>query len=102
MDTVEDLARELEALRRRVDAAEGVLQIQELKARYGELVDARAARAVRSSRPTSSNGSGATSPHSSPRTVSGTVAPPSAARSDARRSRPASPHPASISHAICS
>ena len=43
MDTVEDLARELGALRRRVDAAEGVLQIQELKARYGELVDARCA-----------------------------------------------------------
>ncbi len=41
MDTVEELARELDALRRRVDAAEGVLQIQELKALYGELVDAR-------------------------------------------------------------
>jgi len=41
MDTVEELARELDALRRRVDAAEGVLQIQELKARYGELVDGR-------------------------------------------------------------
>jgi SnoaL-like domain len=43
MNTVEDLARELEVLRHRVDAAEGVLQIQELKARYGELVDARCA-----------------------------------------------------------
>ncbi len=40
---VEELAGELEALRRRVEAAEGVLQIQELKARYGELVDARCA-----------------------------------------------------------
>jgi hypothetical protein len=43
MDTVEDLGRELDALRRRVDATESVLQIQELKARYGELVDSRCA-----------------------------------------------------------
>jgi SnoaL-like domain len=43
MDIVEELARELDALRRRVDAAESILQIQELKARYGELVDSRSA-----------------------------------------------------------
>jgi len=42
--TIEELATELAALRRRVDAAESVLAIQELKARYGDLVDGRFAR----------------------------------------------------------
>ncbi len=44
MPTTEELAAELAALRRRVDASESVLAIQELKARYGDLVDARFAR----------------------------------------------------------
>jgi len=41
MPTIEDLAVELVELRRRVEAAEAVLEIQALKARYGELVDRR-------------------------------------------------------------
>jgi hypothetical protein len=41
MPTIEDLARDVAALSRRVEASEGVLQLQALKARYGELVDAR-------------------------------------------------------------
>lgn len=41
MPTIEELARELALLRQRVDASEGVLQLQALKARYGELVDQR-------------------------------------------------------------
>ena len=41
MTTVEDLAAEVAALRTRVEGAEGVLAIQALKARYGELVDRR-------------------------------------------------------------
>jgi hypothetical protein len=41
MTTVEELARELADLRRRVDANENVLQLQALKAHYGELVDQR-------------------------------------------------------------
>jgi hypothetical protein len=41
MSTIEELATEVAALRRRVAAAEGVLEIQSLKARYGELVDQR-------------------------------------------------------------
>ncbi len=44
MPTIEDLATELAALRRRVDASESVLAIHELKARYGDLVDGRFAR----------------------------------------------------------
>ena len=41
MPTIEELAGDLAALRRRVEAAEAVLEIQALKARYGELVDQR-------------------------------------------------------------
>jgi hypothetical protein len=41
MITIEDVAAELAALRRRVQACESVLAIQALKARYGELVDRR-------------------------------------------------------------
>ncbi len=41
MTTVEELADEVAALRRRVEASEGVLEVQSLKARYGELVDQR-------------------------------------------------------------
>ena len=41
MTTVEELAAEIVDLRRRVAAAEGVLDILDLKARYGRLVDAR-------------------------------------------------------------
>jgi hypothetical protein len=41
MTTVEELAAEVAALRRRVEASEGVLELQSLKARYGELVDQR-------------------------------------------------------------
>ncbi len=44
MPTIEELAIELETIRRRLDAAESVLAIQELKANYGELVDARTSR----------------------------------------------------------
>jgi len=44
MPTIEDLAAEVLSLRHRVEATEGVLHIQELKARYGELVDQRFAR----------------------------------------------------------
>ena len=41
MPTIEELATEVAALRRRVDASEAMLEIQSLKARYGELVDER-------------------------------------------------------------
>jgi SnoaL-like domain len=41
MPTIEELADEVAGLRRRVEAAEAVLEIHELKARYGELVDQR-------------------------------------------------------------
>jgi hypothetical protein len=41
MSTIEELATEVAALRRRVAATEGILEIQSLKARYGELVDQR-------------------------------------------------------------
>ncbi len=41
MATIEELAHEVAALRRRVDTSEAVLQLQALKARYGELVDGR-------------------------------------------------------------
>ena len=41
MPTIEELADELAVLRGRVDAGEAVLQLQALKARYGELVDQR-------------------------------------------------------------
>ncbi len=41
MVTVEELAAEVAALRRRVSSSESVLAIQALKARYGELVDQR-------------------------------------------------------------
>jgi hypothetical protein len=44
MQSIEALAGELVALRRRVEAAEAVHAIQNLKARYAELVDARYAR----------------------------------------------------------
>jgi hypothetical protein len=39
--TVEELAAEVAALRRRVDVSESVLAIQAMKARYAELVDQR-------------------------------------------------------------
>ncbi|MHB8497704.1 MAG: nuclear transport factor 2 family protein [Acidimicrobiales bacterium] len=41
MPTIEDVAADVAALHRRLDAAESVLAIHELKARYGELVDER-------------------------------------------------------------
>lgn len=41
MATIEELAGEVERLSRRVDDCESVLQLQALKARYGELVDQR-------------------------------------------------------------
>ncbi len=41
MPTLEELAAEVASLRRRVEASEGVLELQALKARYGELVDQR-------------------------------------------------------------
>jgi hypothetical protein len=41
MITVEELAAEVAALRQRVARSESVLAIQDLKARYGELVDRR-------------------------------------------------------------
>jgi hypothetical protein len=41
MPTIEELAAEVSALRRRVEASEAVLEIQALKARYGDLVDQR-------------------------------------------------------------
>lgn len=44
MPTVDELATELTHLKRRVDAAESVLSIQSLKARYGALVDLRFVR----------------------------------------------------------
>ena len=43
----EDLWAEIRALRHRLDAAEAVLAIHELKARYGELVDSRFERGRR-------------------------------------------------------
>ncbi len=42
--SIEELAGEVAALRRRVEASESVLAIHSLKARYGELVDRRFAR----------------------------------------------------------
>ncbi|MGO9457773.1 MAG: nuclear transport factor 2 family protein [Acidimicrobiales bacterium] len=44
MTAAPDPREELDALRRRLDAAESVLAIQGLKARYGDLVDSRFAR----------------------------------------------------------
>jgi len=44
MATIEELDARIDALARRVDAAESVLAIQALKARYGEVVDARFTR----------------------------------------------------------
>ena len=41
MTSLEDLAAEVADLRERVAAAEGALAVQELKARYADLVDAR-------------------------------------------------------------
>lgn len=41
MPTIEELSDEVERLARRVDDCESVLQLQALKARYGELVDER-------------------------------------------------------------
>jgi hypothetical protein len=41
MTTVEELAAQVTALQRRVDGCESVLQLQALKARYGQLVDQR-------------------------------------------------------------
>ncbi len=41
MPTIEELADQVAALRRRVDDAESVLELHALKARYGELVDQR-------------------------------------------------------------
>jgi hypothetical protein len=41
MSTIEELAREVAALSRRVAASEAVLELHSLKARYGELVDQR-------------------------------------------------------------
>src|SRR5437667_12874694 len=44
METIEGLAKELRDLRARVEAAEAVLAIHELKARYADLVDRRYSR----------------------------------------------------------
>jgi hypothetical protein len=44
LDGVEALAKELDALRVRVEATEAVLAIHDLKARYGDLIDRRFAR----------------------------------------------------------
>ncbi len=44
MPTLEELAREVESLRARVDHAEAALAIHALKARYGQLVDERYTR----------------------------------------------------------
>ena len=44
MPTIEELAVQVAGLHRRVEAAEAVLEIQALKARYGELVDGRFSR----------------------------------------------------------
>jgi len=44
MTTIEELTERVDRLAARVDAAESVLAIQSLKARYGELVDARFTR----------------------------------------------------------
>ncbi len=44
MSTIDELATEVASLRRRVEAAEAMLAIQELKARYGELADQRFSR----------------------------------------------------------
>jgi hypothetical protein len=41
MTTIEELADEVAGLRRRVDAAESILQLHELKAHYGTVVDQR-------------------------------------------------------------
>ncbi len=41
MATIEELAEEVAGLRRRVEDTESILQLHELKARYGELVDRR-------------------------------------------------------------
>jgi len=44
MPTIEELAAQVAGLHRRVEAAEAVLEIQALKARYGDLVDQRFSR----------------------------------------------------------
>lgn len=44
MPTIEELATQVAGLQRRVEAAEAVLEIQALKARYGDLVDQRFSR----------------------------------------------------------
>ncbi len=41
MGTIEELAHEVAGLRRRVEMAEAILHLQDLKSRYGELVDQR-------------------------------------------------------------
>ena len=41
MTTIEELANEIAALRQRVHSSESVIAIQDLKARYGQLVDQR-------------------------------------------------------------
>ncbi len=46
MPTIEELAAEVTDLRRRVEASEAVLEIQALKAHYGELVDRRFVKGV--------------------------------------------------------
>jgi hypothetical protein len=51
MATVDDLGARVDALARRVDAAESVLALHELKARYAALVDARFARGAVVERP---------------------------------------------------
>jgi hypothetical protein len=49
--TVDELGARVDALARRVDAAESTLALHELKARYAELVDARFARGAVVDRP---------------------------------------------------
>ena len=41
MPTIEELSDQVESLRRRLESAEAVLELQALKARYGDLVDQR-------------------------------------------------------------
>ena len=90
MATIEELSEQVERLAARVDAAESVLAIQSLKARYGELVDARFVQGDRCL-PTAWPGWPGRPPTSSPRTGCGTVVPGSASSGAGPRSPPAWP-----------
>ena len=73
MATIEELARELAELRRRVDASESVLELQALKARYGELVDQRYSAGGVVGERRARRGSPTRSPSCSPSTGCGTA-----------------------------